>query len=298
MATLRNPEVTGRREFFMGSAAAWASAGARAGAKQTRLNRIALMSLCFDPIMKGPTHPPDPKRTLDLMDFPRMAADRYGIHRVELQQTDFSSTEPAYFQEFHRRLKKARSQVNQINLEFANLNISAKDPVIRIEALDLTKAWIDHAVELECPRVMVSQAALTPDLRSSAINTLAAMCAYGRTKGVFITMEPRWRPDAAVNVPWELLVEVAKAAGARINPDCGNFPDNESRAAALPMMYRMTAGSSHIKHFPARFSTEAAIRISKEAGYQGIYTIEERGYNGSEPYAAVQLVLNVLLANI
>ena len=39
----------------------------------------------------------------------------------------------------------------------------------------------------------------------------------------------------------------------------------------------MTAGSSHVKHIPEKFSTADAIKISKEAGYKGIYTIEERG---------------------
>ena len=110
-------------------------------------------------------------------------------------------------------------------------------------------------------------------------------------------MEPRWRPDA-VNVPWEALVEVAKASGAFINPDCGNFPDNEARKAALPVMYRMTAGSSHVKHLPDKFSTPDAIRMSKEAGYKGFFVIEERGFNGDEPYAAVQIVVNVLLENL
>ena len=69
-------------------------------------------------------------------------------------------------------------------------------------------------------------------------------------------------------------------------------------AAALPTLYRMTAGSSHVKHFPDRFSTADAIEISKEAGFKGIYTIEERGANGSDPYAAVQTVVDVLVANI
>jgi hypothetical protein len=286
-----------RREFLLGSAAALAAGSAQAGAKQSKLDRVGIMSLCFEPILKSPSHPDDPKRTLDVLDFAAMIARRFGVHRVEFQQTDFASTEPAYFQEFRRRLKKAKSHVNQINLEFANLNMAAKDPVIRQEAIDLSKSWIDHAVELECPRVMVSQATLSPEVRQTAIKTLSTISAYAKTRNVSITMEPRWRADAQ-NVPWDLLVDVAKASGAYINPDCGNFPDKESRAAALPIMYRMTAGSSHVKHFPEKFSTEDAIRISKDAGFKGIYTIEERGYNGSEPFAALQTVLDVLLANI
>jgi hypothetical protein len=290
--------ATMRREFIIGSAAALAAGRAWGkGPNKTKLNRIGVMSLCFDPILKSASRPDDPKRTVAVIDFADMVAQRYGIHWVEYQQTDFDSTEPAYFQEFRSRVKKAKSKVNQINLEFANLNVSAKDPVIRQEAIDLTKSWIDHAVELDCPRIMVSQGTLATDLRPAAIETLKTMNAYAKSKNVFVTMEPRWRADAA-NVPWEVFVEVLKASGTSANPDCGNFPDKASRDAALPILYRMTAGSSHVKHIPQKFDTADAMKISKEAGYKGIYTIEERGFNGPDPYAAVQTVVDFLLANL
>ena len=122
-----------RRDFLTGSASVLASSAAWAKRPdQAKLNRIGIMSVCFDPILKTPSSPADPKRTVDIMDFADLIAARYGVHRVEFQHTDFSSTEPAYFQEFRRRIRKAKSQVNQINLEFANLNISAADPVIRL----------------------------------------------------------------------------------------------------------------------------------------------------------------------
>jgi len=63
-------------------------------------------------------------------------------------------------------------------------------------------------------------------------------------------------------------------------------------------MYGMTAGSSHVKNIPEKFSTADAIKISKEAGYQGIYTIEARANNGPDPYAAVQTIVDILLANM
>jgi sugar phosphate isomerase/epimerase len=287
-----------RREFLIGSTTALASGGAWGSQPgQAKLDRIAVMSVCFDSVLKSASRPADPQRTVDIMAFADMLAERYGIHRVEFQQTDFDSTEPAYFLEFLRRIRQAKSQVNQVNLEFANLNISAPDPVIRLETIELTRSWIDHAVELDCPRVMVSQGALAPEVRQTAIETLKAMNAYARTKNISLTMEPRWRADAR-NAPWDVFVEVVKASGVYANPDCGNFPDNESRAAALPILYRMTAGSSHVKHIPDKFSTAEAIAISKEAGYNGIYTIEERGVNGPDPYAAVQTIVDVLLANL
>jgi sugar phosphate isomerase/epimerase len=194
-------------------------------------------------------------------------------------------------------MKKAKSQVTSLNVEFGNLNISTADAVLRLETIDLTKRWIDHAVELECPRVMLNQGTLANSVRQSAIETLKTMNAYAKTKNVSIQMEPRLRTDAR-NAPWETFVEVIKASGTCVNPDPGNFPDNESRAAALPVMYQLTAGSSHVKHLPEKFSTPEAIKISKDAGYTGIYTIEERAFNSPDPYVGVQTVVDVLVASI
>ena len=263
---------------------------------QAKRNRIGVMSVCFESILKSGSSLSDPKRTLDIMDFAGMIASRYGVHRVEFQSTDFASIEPEYFAEFRRRIRKAKSQVNQLNVEFANLNISARDPVIRLETIELTKTWIDRAAALECPRVMVAQGDLAPEVREPAIATLKTMNAYAKARNVSLTMEPRWRADAR-NVPWTVFLDVIKASGIYCNPDCGNFPDNESRAAALPLMYRMTAGSSHVKNIPEKFNTAEAIRISQEAGYKGVYTIEART-NGADPYAAVQAIMDILLANL
>jgi Xylose isomerase-like TIM barrel len=280
-----------RREFFMSSAAA-AVAGRAWGQRpdQTKLDRIAVMSLCFGPLLKGTARPGNPKATLDLMDLAGIVAERYGIHRVEFQHTDFPSADAAYFEEFRNRLKKANSQVNQINLDFANLNVSSPDPVIRLETIDLTKRWIDHAAALGCPRVMVAPGDLAPAVRQSAVETLKTMNAYGKAKSVSVTLEPG-------NAQWGTVVEVIKASGTWASPDCGNFPDKASRAAALPIVYGMTAGSSRVKHLPEKFDTAEAIRISKDAGYKGVFSIETTS-RGSDPYSPVQAVLDIVLANL
>ena len=63
--------------------------------------------------------------------------------------------------------------------------------MLRLETIDLTKKWIDHAVMLGCPRVMVNQGTLAPEVRQAAIDTLKTINAYAKTKKVFITMENR-----------------------------------------------------------------------------------------------------------
>jgi hypothetical protein len=108
-----------RRDFIVGAAIATGAAG-RAWSKpdQAKLDRLAVMTLSFNSVLKNPAHPDDPARTLDILDAPQMIADRFGIHHVEFQHSHFASLEPVYFKEVRDRLKKAGSRMNQICLEF------------------------------------------------------------------------------------------------------------------------------------------------------------------------------------
>jgi hypothetical protein len=311
-----------RREFLIGAGITAGAGKLRAERPdQARLDRIAIMSLCFNPVIKSAAHPDDPKRTLDILDLPDMIAERYGVHHVELQHAHFASTEPGYLEEYRGRLKKAKSQMNQINVEFGTLNISSPDPVLRLETIDLTKKWVDYAVILGCPRIMVNQGTLAPDVRQSAIDTLKTINAYAKTKKVYITMEnrgggggggrgggagtPASNPSAAPQTPprppsppWDVVVEVIKASGIWANPDIGNFPDEEARAAGLRVMYPLSSGSSHCHYNPERYSEANAIKISKEVGYKGLYSIEAGANNGPDPYTAVQTILDEIVRDI
>jgi hypothetical protein len=278
-----------RREFLMSSAAVAAARGMWGQSPDAaKLSRIGVMSLCFESsILKDPAHPDDPKRTLDLMDFPDAMAERLGVHNVEIQHEHFFSTEPAYFQQFLARVKKAKSRVSQINLEFGPLNVSAKDPIRRLETVDLSKRWIDHAVTLGCPRVMVNQGTLEPALRPAAIEALKSINAYAKTKKVFITFEVRGKE-------WEAQLDVIKAAGILPHADSAGFRgDEEARAKALRLIYPNTDGNSHVT---TGSNIADSVKIAKELGYKGLYTIEGRGRG--DPYAEVKANIDVVLANM
>src|SRR3954466_12580679 len=113
-----------RRDFLITSAIS-AGTGAIGGGQpsrrtepdRTKLDRIGIMTLSFNSVLKNAAHPDDPKRTLDILDAPQMIADRFGVHIVELQHSHFASTEASYLKELRTRLNKAKSHVNQICLE-------------------------------------------------------------------------------------------------------------------------------------------------------------------------------------
>jgi hypothetical protein len=189
-----------RRDFLM-SAAAVAAAGitrpAAAAArvtqqgKQAALNRISIMSLNFQNMLKVPDTQPGPERTLELFDYPTMIADTYGVHKVEFQHYHLASTEESYLKELRKNIEKAKSQAQQFNLEFADLNISHPTLRNRLLAIDLTKQFVDHAVVIGAKRVMINQGTLTPENKAYAIETLKTMVNYGKSKGIIVSVETR-----------------------------------------------------------------------------------------------------------
>jgi hypothetical protein len=179
-----------------GSPTLWAQAQTPAKAKQSTLDRIAIMTLNFQRILKVQD---SPERTLELFDIGEMIADKYGVHKVEFQHYHIASTEPSYLKELRSRLEKVKSRATQINLEFSGLNMSAPRLRDRLMAIDLTKAWVDHAVLMGAQRVMVNQGAQggadsvmpTHENKVYGIPALKAMADYGRSKGIIVSVETR-----------------------------------------------------------------------------------------------------------
>jgi sugar phosphate isomerase/epimerase len=268
------------------------------------LERLAVMSYSFDSIVKFGKHADDSDRTIDILDFPAIIAQHYGVHHVEIQHTHFRSTEAGYLEELRHRLKQAQSQITQLVLELDDLNISSPDPVLRVKTIDLTKQWIDHAVTLSCPRVMINQGSLAPAVRETAIDTLKKINAYARSRNVWVTIENRddppgeggRAPAGAAPANWHDEYELIKATGIWANPDPGGFPDNHARWEGLRALYPLSSGSSHLQYNPERWEESQVFRIAKQAGYKGLFSIEAvPEVNGRDPYKAVQSILDVYL---
>jgi hypothetical protein len=285
-----------RREFLITSAMTMGAAATPWGwqpqrATGSKTDRIAIMVYSFVRVLKLPGRPSSPERTLDVLDVPEMFADRYQVHNVEMQHNYFESTEDSYFKDFLARLAKTKSRVSNINLELGNMNIAAADPAFRAQAVDLTKAWIDHAVLLGSPRVMINQGKLTQENKAAAIEALMRMAAYGKAKKIMVGAEPR-------GDDFTLLTEVIRAGGAYTNPDVGNFGgDQAHQHDGIRAMFPYTDGNCHMKMLnPPTYDLAAAIALIKSLGYTGLYSIENEQQGDS--YENVQKVYDVVVANI
>jgi sugar phosphate isomerase/epimerase len=285
-----------RREFFITSAVTMGAAATPRSwqpprASGAKTDRVAIMVYSFVRVLKLPGRPPSPERTLDVLDVPEMFADRYQVHNVEMQHNYFESTEASYFKDFLARLAKTKSRVSNVNLELGNMNIAAADPALRAQAVDLTKAWIDHAVLLGSPRVMINQGKLTQENKAAAIEALKRMTAYAATKKIMVGAEPR-------GDDFTLLTEVIRGGGAYTNPDVGNFGgDQAHQHNGIRAMFPYSAGNCHMKmHNPPTYDLAAAIALIKSLGYTGLYSIENE--QQGDPYDNVRKVYDIVVGNI
>jgi len=317
-----------RREFLLTAASVATAASSRSiwaqapkCVKQSTLDRIAIMTLNFQSLLKVPDVEDNPNRTLELFDVAEMIADKYGVHKVEFQHYHIPSTEPSYLKELRSRIEKSKSRMTQINLEFSGLNMSAPRVRDRLLAIDLTKMWVDHAAMLGAQRVMINQGAQggtanvmpTHENKVYGIPTLKTMADYGKSKGIIVSVETRGggggggrggraggtAPNAPTTPPpppatppmpqpevWALLAEILKGSGALANVDLGGAgaTSQEELHQCLRLLIPITAGSIHTR-VNQRWDLATAIRfLEHDLGYKGLYTIEAgNGHEGTQP---------------
>jgi hypothetical protein len=157
-------------------------------ADPAKLARIAIMTLNFSSMLKTPQNP---NGTIDILDIGQMYADMYGVRNIEMQHSHFLSTEESWLRELKARYDRTQSRVTNINLEFGAMTISAADPSLRVQAIDLTKRWADHAALVGCPRIMINQGQLSHANKGWSVDALKLMVDYGKTKNVMVSVETR-----------------------------------------------------------------------------------------------------------
>jgi sugar phosphate isomerase/epimerase len=282
-----------RRDFLFGSAAAAFGmsrlARAQDAATLAKLNRISLMTNDFDgtlPEIWDRSKPVAPEK-LDMMDLPDAVAYHLHLHNLEVCNINLLSMEPSYIREFKERLHKAKSRVVDLVVEIdppttayrGYISVCSPNPEIRAHAIEETKKWIDIAAVLGSPSIMPNQGVhyLPQDL-TPCIEGLKALVEYGKPKGVAVILEPRGER-------LEQLVELIKGSGAYSNPQIGTVE-------GLRLLYPL---ARTVQHVGGRTDIPTTVKIAKEMGFKGWYSIEA---GGADPWASVQKVIDALVENL
>jgi len=251
------------------------------------LDRICVSTWSFHTLFE------QPDKKIDALDFPEMVADRYRVHNVEIVYPHFASTEPSYIDEFKNRLRKAHSQVVNIPIDYAELwekpALSSPDPEEREHAISLYQKGIDLAAAVGSPTGRCDPGRVNLDDPSVTIDSYKTLVAYANSKGVGILVENH----GSIGRHPEVLAKILQVSGAGALPDIGNFPDEETRERGLRLLYPLAKSISHAKLAPL-FDLAKCVQIAKDAGFEGVFSIEAGGQ--SDPYEAVQQILEALVS--
>ena len=246
----------------------------------------------------------DPRKgKLALLDFPRMAADRYGVPGLEPLDRHFPSTDAAYLDKLRTAIEKAKMHVVNIPL---GVEASFYDPdaTRRGAAVATAKRWIDVAVALGSPSIRThveGKKGVKPDAALTA-ESLRAVADYGALKGVVIHLEN----DDPETEDAFFIVDVITRAG---HPWLRGLPDfcnsmligkgEEYNDKALAAMFAHAYGISHVKDSEVdgkklfRVDMARIFSIAKAAGYRGYFSMEWEG--ATEPYAGTQSLIDASL---
>jgi sugar phosphate isomerase/epimerase len=300
-----------RREFLRNSAAgllaAWGGGSVLAQTAQAaKLERIAISSYCFHnlfPKTRGSGGPAVEGKPLDLLALPEMFADRYGVHNLEVVAPHFASQEPAYLQEVVAQLKRTHSRIVDVPVDIGELwdkpGLSAADERLRARAVSLYKPWFDtaHAVgarSVRCDPGKINSQDLTPTIQS-----YRELAAYAKPRGLYVIVENH---GGVGSEHPEELVRILHEAGDQTGtlPDFGNFPDEDTRVRGLTALFPLARTVCHVRDTEGdgkgglvHFDLARCLRISREAGYKGLYSIEAEARG--DVYANVQYVLDAIL---
>lgn len=237
---------------------------------------------------------------ISLLDFIRIARERYGIGQVELCQMHFDSFKHRYLDAVKGAL--SRYNVRAITMPIDVGDISQLDPAKREADIQLIMRWIDAAAYIGIPAVRINSGQQTEgqfDLQTT-INSYRTLVSYGKMINCKILMENHGGISAD---PGNIakIVQGVNSNWFRLLPDFGNF-DPTTRYEGLRMMLPMAA-VVHAKtlDFDERnqqttYDYDLCMRLVAQSGYQGPLSIEFEG-KGDE-YEGIAKSRDLILRHI
>jgi sugar phosphate isomerase/epimerase len=248
-----------------------------------------------------------PDETFALLDFPHLIADRCKVHHLEFVAPHFASTEPAYLDELRSQLLRARSYLVNLPIDIQELSteggLSDPNESVRGAAVEAARKWIDIAAHLHARSVRCDPGKMNPLNLAPTIDSYRKLVPYASRNGVRVTVENH---GGAGSEHPEDLVRLVKGVKSRYFgalPDFGNFPDAETRARGLALLFHYALTVCHAKglEFDAQgsettYDFAGCVEIAKRERFRGVYSVEFEG--PGDPYAGVQNVINELLKDV
>jgi len=223
-------------------------------------------------------------KEMDHLDFPRIAAERHGIHAVEYVNTFFKdkATDAAYLAEMNRRCRDLNVQQHLIMCDGEG-DLGDPDDSARAKAVNNHHKWADAAKTLGCRSIRVNAASKgTPEEQARlAADGLRRLTEYCATLDLYCIVENH----GGLSSHGDWLADVMRRVNhPRVGtlPDFGNFYEYDRYQGVTDMMPFARGVSAKSHDFDAvgnetKTDYRRMLTIVLDAGYRGHIGVEYEG---------------------
>ena len=228
-------------------------------------------------------------REITNLDFPGIAAKKYGIHAVEYVNQFFKdkAKDATYLKELQKRAKD-NGVVNVLIMIDGEGELAGTDDAERKKAVENHYPWVEAAKFLGCHSIRVNAAGkgTADEVRAAAVDGLGRLSEFAAKMDMNIIVENHGGFSSDASWLTSVMKEVnSKNLGTL--PDFGNFYDYDrykGTAEMMPFARGVSAKSFDFDSDGAEKTIDfrRMLRIVKDAGYRGYVGIEYEGGSLSE----------------
>lgn len=223
------------------------------------------------------------------LDFPGIAAKKYGIHAVEYVNQFFKdkAQDKSYLNDLNTRARD-NGVTNVLIMIDGEGDLGSTIDSERKTAVENHYKWLDAAKHLGCHSIRVNAAGkgTADEVKTAAIDGLGRLSEYASKMNMNVIVENHGGYSS--NADW--LTSVMKSVGRKnlgTLPDFGNFYDYDRYKGTEEMMPFAKGVSAKSFDFDSSGSEKTIdfrrmLQIVKESGYRGYVGIEYEGEHMSE----------------
>jgi len=229
------------------------------------------------------------KGDLKNIDFPELAAKKFGIYGVEYVNAFFKdkAKDMTYLKDLNNRAKDngVRNVLIMIDGEG---NLGDEDATKRKQAVENHYKWIDAAHFLGCHAVRVNAAGKgTPEeVKKAVVDSLSTLADYGKKSKISVIVENH----GGISSHGDWLADTLKTVGKKncgSLPDLGNFYEYDRYQGVADLMPYAKGVSAKTHDFDAngnetQIDYARMLKLVKDAKFKGYIGIEYEGSKLSE----------------
>ncbi|MEN5235125.1 sugar phosphate isomerase/epimerase family protein [Sphingobacterium faecium] len=229
------------------------------------------------------------KGDLKNIDFPELAAKKFGIYGVEYVNAFFKdkAKDMTYLKDLNNRAKDngVRNVLIMIDGEG---NLGDEDATKRKQAVENHYKWIDAANFLGCHAIRVNAAGKgTPEeVKKAVVESLSTLADYGKKSKINIIVENH----GGISSHGDWLADTLKTVGKKncgSLPDLGNFYEYDRYQGVADLMPYAKGVSAKTHDFDAngnetQIDYARMLKLVKDAKFKGYIGIEYEGSKLSE----------------